>query len=141
MKPFANLDSGQLAIGGDYTEGNAWQYVWQVQHDIPGLIKLMGGKKAFSDKLDSLFTMNSVTFGKGSTLDVTGLIGQYDHGNEPVHHVAYLYTLVGNPAATQARVGRYVMSFIRISPMGYRAMMIAGRCRHGIYLPSWVFTR
>jgi predicted alpha-1,2-mannosidase len=104
VRPFAHLDSGQLAIGGDYTEGNAWQYVWQVQQDIPGLVKLMGGKKAFSAKLDSLFTMESKVFGKGSTLDVTGMIGQYAHGNEPNHHVAYLYTLAGNPAKTQSMV-------------------------------------
>lgn len=64
VQPFANLDSGQLAIGGDYTEGNAWQYTWQVQQDIPGLIELMGGKKAFAGKLDSLFNMDSKVFGK-----------------------------------------------------------------------------
>ncbi len=118
VKPFANLDSGQLAIGGDYTEGNAWQYVWQVQHDIPGLIKLMGGNKAFSAKLDSLFTLDSKTFGKGSTLDVTGLIGQYAHGNEPVHHVAYLYTMAGNPAATQMRVRQVHEQFYQNKPDG-----------------------
>lgn len=118
VKPFANLDSGQLAIGGDYTEGNAWQYVWQVQHDIPGLIKLMGGNRAFSAKLDSLFTLDSKTFGKGSTLDVTGLIGQYAHGNEPVHHVAYLYTIAGNPAATQLRVRQVHEQFYQNKPDG-----------------------
>ncbi len=118
VQPFANLDSGQLAIGGDYTEGNAWQYVWQVQHDIPGLIKLMGGNKAFSAKLDSLFTLDSKTFGKGSTLDVTGLIGQYAHGNEPVHHVAYLYTMAGNPAATQLRVRQVHEQFYQNKPDG-----------------------
>lgn len=118
VEPFAHLDSGQLAIGGDYTEGNAWQYVWQVQHDIPGLIKLMGGNKVFSDKLDTLFTLDSKTFGKGSTLDVTGLIGQYAHGNEPVHHVAYLYTLAGNPAATQMRVRQVHEQFYQNKPDG-----------------------
>lgn len=118
VKPFANLDSGRLAIGGDYTEGNAWQYVWQVQHNIPELIQMMGGKKAFSDKLDSLFAMSSATFGKGSTLDVTGLIGQYAHGNEPVHHVAYLYTLAGNPAATQLRVRQVCDEFYQNKPDG-----------------------
>lgn len=116
--PFAHLDSGQLAIGGDYTEGNAWQYVWQVQHDIPGLIKLMSGKKMFSAKLDSLFTMESRVFGKGSTLDVTGLIGQYAHGNEPVHHVAYLYTLAGNPAKTQEYVRQIHEQFYQNKPDG-----------------------
>jgi predicted alpha-1,2-mannosidase len=118
VKPFANLDSGQLATGGDYTEGNAWQYVWQVQQDIPDLIKLMGGKKAFSAKLDSLFSMETKVFGKGSTLDVTGLIGQYAHGNEPVHHVAYLYTLSGNPAKTQQMVRQIADQFYLNKPEG-----------------------
>jgi predicted alpha-1,2-mannosidase len=118
VRPFANLDSGQLAIGGDYTEGNAWQYTWQVQQDIPGLIKLMGGKKRFSEKLDSLFTMDSKVFGKGSTLDVTGLIGQYAHGNEPNHHVAYLYTMAGNPAKTQQLVRQICDQFYINKPDG-----------------------
>ena len=87
----------EVATGGDYTEGNAWQYTWHVQHDVPGLIKLMGGKEAFTNKLDSLFT----TKPEGTLSDVTGLIGQYAHGNEPSHHVTYLYTLAGKPERTQ----------------------------------------
>lgn len=118
VRPFANLDSGQLAIGGDYTEGNAWQYTWQVQQDLPGLISLMGGKKKFSEKLDSLFTMDSKVFGKGSTLDVTGLVGQYAHGNEPNHHVAYLYTLAGNPGKTQQLVRQIADQFYLNTPEG-----------------------
>jgi predicted alpha-1,2-mannosidase len=118
VQPFANLDSGQLAIGGDYTEGNAWQYTWQVQQDIPGLIKLMGGKKPFLAKLDSLFTMDSKVFGKGSTLDVTGLIGQYAHGNEPNHHIAYLYTLAGSPSKTQRLVRQISDQFYQNKPDG-----------------------
>ncbi|MBB6127366.1 GH92 family glycosyl hydrolase [Mucilaginibacter lappiensis] len=118
VRPFANLDSGQLAIGGDYTEGNAWQYVWSVQQDIPGLIKLMGGRKPFIAKLDSLFSMSSKVFGKGSTLDVTGLIGQYAHGNEPNHHVAYLYTLAGQPYKTQRLVRQITDQFYQNKPDG-----------------------
>lgn len=118
VRPFANLDSGQLAIGGDYTEGNAWQYVWSVQQDIPGLIKLMGGNKPFTAKLDSLFSMDSKVFGKGSTLDVTGLIGQYAHGNEPNHHVAYLYTLAGQPYKTQRLVRQIADQFYQNKPDG-----------------------
>ena len=92
----AGLDHAET-IGGDYTEGNAWQYTWHVQHDVPGLIKLMGGNKAFTDKLDAFFSTKLV-----STLsDVSGLIGQYAHGNEPSHHVAYLYALAGRPERTQ----------------------------------------
>lgn len=118
VRPFANLDSGQLAIGGDYTEGNAWQYVWSVQQDIPGLIKLMGGNIPFTAKLDSLFSMDSKVFGKGSTLDVTGLIGQYAHGNEPNHHVAYLYTLAGQPYKTQRLVRQIADQFYQNKPDG-----------------------
>jgi len=83
--------------GGDYTEGNAWQYTWHVQQDVPGLIKLMGGPKPFMSKLDSLFTLKL----NSNLSDVTGLIGQYAHGNEPSHHVTYLYALAGNPHKTQ----------------------------------------
>lgn len=85
------------SVGGDYTEGNAWQYTWHVQHDIPGLIELFGGEKPFLDKLDSLFIVKLET----TQADVTGLIGQYAHGNEPSHHVAYLYALAGRPERTQ----------------------------------------
>ena len=88
------------SVGGDYTEGNAWQYTWQVQHDIPGLIKLFGGQKPFLKKLDEFFSLKLVT----SQNDVTGLIGQYAHGNEPSHHVAYLYALAGRPSRTQELV-------------------------------------
>lgn len=88
------------SVGGDYTEGNAWQYTWHVQHDVPGLIELFGGEKPFLNKLDSLFIVKL----EGSLSDVTGLIGQYAHGNEPSHHVAYLYTLAGKPERTQELV-------------------------------------
>ncbi len=118
VQPFANLDSGQLAVGGDYTEGNAWQYTWHVQQDIPGLIQLMGGRKPFLAKLDSLFSMDSKVFGKGSTLDVTGLIGQYAHGNEPNHHIAYLYTLAGDAAKTQRLVRQISDQFYQNKPDG-----------------------
>jgi len=100
--------------GGDYTEGNAWQYTWHVQHDIPGLIKLMGGPKPFMAKLDSLFTLKL-----NSTLaDVTGLIGQYAHGNEPSHHVAYLYTLAGNPEKTQDLIRQIFDTQYKAKPDG-----------------------
>ena len=86
---------------GDYTEGNAWQYTWHVQHDVPGLIRLMGGRERFLNKLDSLFV---VELKDVNLPDVTGLIGQYAHGNEPSHHVAYLYALAGRPERTQELV-------------------------------------
>ncbi len=80
--------------GGDYTEGNAWQYTWHVQQDVDGLIEFMGGKSAFAIKLDSLFFLENRAEQTGFTGDVTGLIGQYAHGNEPSHHVIYLYSMV-----------------------------------------------
>lgn len=88
--------------GGDYTEGNAWQYTWHVQHDIPGLIDLMGGKEIFAGRIDSLFLMDDCIEGEGFISDVTGLIGQYAHGNEPSHHVAYLYSYADRKDKTQA---------------------------------------
>lgn len=85
------------SVGGDYTEGNAWQYTWHVQHDVDGLIELMGGREPFLAKLDSMFTLQLIT----EQSDVTGLIGQYAHGNEPSHHVTYIYALAGRPWRTQ----------------------------------------
>lgn len=100
--------------GGDYTEGNAWQYTWHVQHDIPGLIKLFGGKDRFISKLDSFFTMKLQT----NQADVTGLIGQYAHGNEPSHHVSYLYTLAGKPQKTQELIRNIFDTMYRPTPDG-----------------------
>ncbi len=87
--------------GFDYTEGNAWQYTWHVQHDPEGLIALVGGKDAFADKLSTLFKLDSKVEGSGFVLDVSGLIGQYAHGNEPSHHVAYFFGFAGRPWKTQ----------------------------------------
>lgn len=101
--------------GGDYTEGNAWQYTWHVQHDVPGLIKLMGGPKPFCQKLDSLFTVKLE--GEGLA-DVTGLIGTYAHGNEPSHHVAYLFALAGQPARTQELIRQIVRTQYLPTPEG-----------------------
>ena len=103
--PFDPLSLSHASTsGGDYTEGNAWQYTWQVQHDVKGLIKLMGSEEYFIAKLDSLFKMESTQTGKGFVMDVTGLIGQYAHGNEPSHHVAYLFALGGKHWKTQEMV-------------------------------------
>jgi predicted alpha-1,2-mannosidase len=76
--------------GSDYVEGNSWQYTWHVMQDPEGLIQLMGGKKPFSEKLSSLFVQPQHVTGE-KVLDVTGLIGQYAHGNEPSHHVIYFF--------------------------------------------------
>ena len=91
----------------DFSEGNAWQYTWLVPQDVEGLIGLLGGERSFSDKLDSLFTIKG-DMGKEASSDITGLIGQYAHGNEPSHHIAYLYDFVGQPWKTADKV-RYIM--------------------------------
>ncbi len=87
----------------DYTEGNAWQYIWLVPHDVPGLVSLFGGEQPFITKLDSLFVIESKLTGEAPP-DITGLIGQYAHGNEPSHHVIYLYNYVGQPWKTAEKV-------------------------------------
>lgn len=112
--PLANAHDG--TIGGDYTEGNAWQYTWHVQHDIQGLIDLMGGNENFIGMLDSLFTMK--VEGQGHVLDITGLIGQYAHGNEPSHHVSYLYSIAGKPSRTQELVREIVKTQYGNYPAG-----------------------
>jgi predicted alpha-1,2-mannosidase len=80
----------------DYCEGNAWQYTWLVPHDVHGLADLFGSEKAFISKLDSLFIIEG-DLGEEASPDVSGLIGQYAHGNEPSHHIIYMYNYVGQP--------------------------------------------
>ena len=80
----------------DYTEGNAWQYTWLVPHDVHGLVSLFGSEQRFVSKLDSLFIVEG-DLGEEAPPDISGLIGQYAHGNEPSHHVLYLYNYVGQP--------------------------------------------
>ena len=104
--------------GGDYTEGNAWQYTWHVQHDVPGLIEMMGGKEAFATKLDSLFFLKTDKINFENAPDVTGLIGQYAHGNEPSHHVIYLYEYAGQPWKTQELVREVFDKFYKPEPEG-----------------------
>jgi len=91
----------------DYTEGNAWQYTWLVPQDVNGLIGLMGGDEPFVKKLDSLFTVKG-DLGKEASPDISGLIGQYAHGNEPGHHTTYLYAYAGQPWKTAEKV-RYIL--------------------------------
>jgi len=88
----------------EYVEGNSWQWSWFVPHDIPGLMSLHGGREQFLNKLDSLFNESSAVEGKNSSADISGLIGQYAHGNEPSHHITYLYTHAGQPWKTQQLV-------------------------------------
>ncbi len=90
-------------VNFNFTEANSWQYSMFVPHDIAGLIRLHGGKENFETKLDKLFTTDQGLSGRQQS-DITGLIGQYAHGNEPSHHMAYLYNFVGAPYKTQYRI-------------------------------------
>jgi predicted alpha-1,2-mannosidase len=94
----------------DYTEGNAWQYTWLVPHDVEGLIGLFGSKERFLQKLDSLFIAEG-SLGEHASPDISGLIGQYAHGNEPSHHIIYMYPYAGQPRKTAERV-REVLSVL-----------------------------
>lgn len=101
-----------------YVEGNAWQWTWFVPHDIEDLINLYGEKENFIQKLDTLFTTSSKISGENASADITGLIGQYAHGNEPSHHVAYLYNYAGQPWKTQIIVDKIFKEFYSTKPDG-----------------------
>jgi len=100
-----------------FTEANSWQYTFFAPHDIGGLVDLMGGRRQFTGKLDRLFGAEARTTGREQA-DITGLIGQYAHGNEPSHHMAYLYNYVGQPWKTQMRVREIMDQFYQAEPDG-----------------------
>ena len=101
----------------DYTEGNPWQYIWLVPQDMEGLVQTLGGKKAFFGRLDSLFTAPSDLNAEANP-DITGLIGQYAHGNEPSHHIAYIYSLLGQPKKTAKLVRKIMRELYTDQPAG-----------------------
>ena len=101
----------------DYTEGNPWQYTWLVPHDVNGLINLFGSEKRFTARLDSLFLADS-DLGEHANPDISGLIGQYAHGNEPSHHVIYLYNYVGQPWKAARRLRQVMETLYHDQPAG-----------------------
>jgi predicted alpha-1,2-mannosidase len=105
--PFDPIDMGHSSKWRDYTESNAWQTTFGIQHDVTSYIELVGGDQAFITKLDYLFNGPS-TLPKDAPPDIAGLIGQYAHGNEPSHHIAYLYAFAGQPYKTQQRIHQIV---------------------------------
>ncbi len=116
MEPFDPLHYG--ANGGNpYTEGNAWQYLWYVPQNVLGLITMMKGKETFVKRLDSLYTLKDSTVKLNS--NASGLIGQYAHGNEPSHHIAYLYDYAGAPWKTQCYVTKIMDEMYNDSFSGY----------------------
>jgi predicted alpha-1,2-mannosidase len=101
----------------DYTEGNAWQYTWLVPHDVEGLAAQFGGLEPFHAKLDSLFVAEG-DLGADASPDISGLIGQYAHGNEPGHHTTYFYTMTGQPRKTADLVRRVMAEMYHDQPDG-----------------------
>ncbi len=114
-KPFDPVASSHR--DDDFCEGNAWQYLWLVPHDVEGLVNLIGGKEAFISRLDSLFLLEE-ELPPGASTDISGLMGQYAHGNEPGHHVAYLYAMVGEQWKTAQRVREIMDRFYTSKPDG-----------------------
>lgn len=104
-------------VNNNFTEGNSWHYTFFVPHDIYGLIDAYGGAAKFEAKLDEMFNAPSETTGR-EQVDVTGLMGQYAHGNEPSHHMAYLYNYVGKPEKTKEKVNYILDNFYKNTPDG-----------------------
>ena len=122
----------------DYCEGNAWQYTWLVPHDVEGLVECFGSKEAFVNKLDSLFLANG-DMGEASSPDISGLIGQYAHGNEPSHHTVYLYTLVGQPWKTANRIKEILHTMYTDQPDGLSGNEDVGQMSAWYILSSFGF--
>ncbi|MGB4846099.1 MAG: GH92 family glycosyl hydrolase [Ferruginibacter sp.] len=104
-------------VNNNFTEANSWQYSFYMPQDVFGYTEIIGGRKHLESKLDDLFTENSQTTGRNQS-DITGLIGQYAHGNEPSHHIAYLYNFTGAAHKTQAMVHRIMNEMYRDTPDG-----------------------
>ena len=113
------FDPSSVERPSNYVEGNAWQWAWFVPQDVPGLMELVGGSKAFEAHLDTLFTTSSkLTGDPNAAADVTGMVGQYAHGNEPSHHIPYLYNYVDAPRKTQALVDHILYTLYHNAPDG-----------------------
>jgi predicted alpha-1,2-mannosidase len=115
--PFSPIEMGTSKKWRDFTESNSWQTTFGIQHDAAGLIETMGGKTTFLAQLDELFNQPS-TLPADAPPDIAGLVGQYAHGNEPSHHIAYLYAYAGQPYKTQARVRMLMETMYKALPDG-----------------------
>ena len=118
VTPFDPLVAEHDADKAAYTEGNAWQHSWFVPHDVFGLMNYMGGSNRFVAKLDALFAADTVVKGTHIPPDISGLIGQYAHGNEPSHHIAYLYNYAGFPEKTADKVRKICTTLYNNTPDG-----------------------
>lgn len=113
------FDPASVQRPSNYVEGNAWQWAWFVPQDVEGLMELVGGQKSFEAHLDTLFaTSSELTGDPNAAADVTGMIGQYAHGNEPSHHIPYLYNYAGAPRKTQALVDHILRTLYHNDPNG-----------------------
>lgn len=113
------FDPASVQRPSNYVEGNAWQWAWFVPQDVEGLMELVGGQKSFEAHLDTLFTTSSeLTGDPNAAADVTGMIGRYAHGNEPSHHIPYLYNYAGAPRKTQALVDHILRTLYHNDPNG-----------------------
>lgn len=121
-----------------YCEGTAWQYIWLVPHDVAGLVALFGCEASFSEKLDRLF-VTSGDMGEETSPDISGLIGQYAHGNEPGHHTAYLYAFVGQQWKTAERVRQILEIMYSDRPDGYQGNEDCGQMSSWYVLSSLGF--
>jgi predicted alpha-1,2-mannosidase len=116
IEPFSPLKYGGNG-GYPFTEGNGWQYLWYVPQDVYGFIDLMGGEKAFVTKLDEFFTLDAIPDDVNG--NASGFIGQYAHGNEPSHHIAYLYDFTNEPWKTQYYAAKVIKEQYTETPSGY----------------------
>jgi predicted alpha-1,2-mannosidase len=115
--PFDPIEMGHFKKWRDYTESNSWQTTFGIQHDIAGYIELFGGDEPFIQKLDKLFNQSSA-LPPDAPPDIAGMIGQYAHGNEPSHHIAYMYAYAGAPWKTQERIHYLNMNLYSNAPDG-----------------------
>ncbi|SDQ72182.1 alpha-1,2-mannosidase, putative [Chryseobacterium soldanellicola] len=139
-------------VNNNYTEGNSWHYSYSVQQDIPGLIAAHGGKEKFEQFIDAIFAAPDKTTGR-EQVDITGLMGQYAQGNEPSHHIAYLYNYVGKPEKTDAKIKYILDNYYKNAPDGLIGNEDCGQMSAwyilstmGIYavtpgLPEWQTTK
>ena len=117
VEPFDPLKS-EHGFDGQYVEGTAWQHSFFVPQDVAGLAKLYGGKEKLVEKIDALFNSSSELHGDNVSVDVSGLIGQYAHGNEPSHHIIYMYTALGHPEKAAEKIKIVTDSLYKTGPLG-----------------------
>ena len=136
-EPFSPYHSSHRTT--DYCEGNAWQYTWLAPHDYDGLVEFYGSKDKFIERLDSLFAADSHLEGDNVSSDITGLIGQYVHGNEPSHHIIYFYTMAGQPYKAAELVRQVYEQFYKNNPEGLAGNEDAGQMSAWYVLSSLGF--